>query len=52
MTCVEVGRNSMMLGQWSDHMRRIDCYENDLDATAMLANFSATLNLRTRQTDN
>ena len=30
-------------------MRKIDCYEQDLDTTVVLADFSATLDLRTRQ---
>lgn len=33
-------------------MRKIDCEESNKDATAMLTEFSASLDLRARQTDN
>lgn len=52
MTCVEKGRESIVLGQWSDHMRKIDYYEQDLHTTIMPTDFSATLDLRAGQTDN
>ena len=52
MSYIKIGRNSMVLGQWSDHMRKIDYYKNDLDTTVVLTNFSIILDLHTRQTDN
>ena len=52
VTCVEDSRKIYVLGQWSDHMIKIDSHESDQNATIMLTDFSASLDLHARQTDN
>ena len=49
---IEVGRKTYVLSQWNDHMRKIDCEESNKDTTVILTDFSPSLDLRARQTDN
>ena len=49
--CLEEGRKDLVLGQWVNHVRKIDLTESYLNVSVMLTDFSATLDLRARQTD-
>ena len=50
--CAKTARRNYVLGKWSNHVRKIDLTESDESTTVTLADFSASLDLKARQTDN